>query len=215
LETFLVYLDRGGWMMYVILAVSVIGASVFFERAVDLYVRLRLDARGFLHQVLAHVEGRRFRHAVDACKVRSKHPLVNVLRAGILRANRREPEIERAMENEMLASLPRLNKRIGLLGFLANSCTLLGLLGTIFGLITAFSSVSQASAAERQAALSDGISQAMYTTAFGIVVAVPLLFFHYLLSARQEQLMNEMEGGGTALLVAMSAAADEPEAPAS
>ena len=113
------------------------------------------------------------------------------------------------MEKEMLDALPTLNKRIGLLSFLANSCTLLGLLGTIIGLIAAFSAVSAASAAEKQTALANGISTAMYTTAFGIVAAVPLLFFHHLLSARQEEVINEMESGATSLLVALCGAADE------
>lgn len=206
--TFLEYLDKGGWMMYVILVVSIVGASVFFERAYDLFIRLRLNAAGFLGVVMGHVEARRFRQALDSCKVASQHPLVDVVRAGIMRANRREPEIERAMEKEMLDALPGLNKRLGLLGFLANVCTLLGLLGTIFGLIVAFSSVSEASAAERQDVLSGGISQAMYTTAFGIVVAVPLLFFHYLLTSRQEAILTEMEGGATSLLVALTGAVE-------
>ncbi|MEZ4472915.1 MAG: MotA/TolQ/ExbB proton channel family protein [bacterium] len=159
---------------------------------------------------MGHVEARQFRRAIDACKVGSRHPLVGVLRAGIMRANRREKEIERAMEREMVQALPGLHRRVGLLGFLANSCTLLGLLGTIFGLITAFASVSEASAAARQQALADGISQAMYTTAFGIVVAVPLLYFHHLLSERVDGVLNEMEGGATALLVAMTGAVEAP-----
>jgi biopolymer transport protein ExbB/TolQ len=208
MSTFLEYLDKGGWMMYVILGVSIAGATLFFERGFDLYIKLRLNHRGFLSSVLTHVEGRRFRQAIDACKVGSAHPVVAVLRAGLMRANRRAPEIERAMEKEMLEALPRLNKRVALLGFLANTCTLLGLLGTIFGLITAFSGVGEATAAERQAVLSNGISQAMYTTAFGIVVAVPLLFFHHLLTARQETIMTEMDGGATALMVALSGAAE-------
>ncbi|MCA9526432.1 MAG: MotA/TolQ/ExbB proton channel family protein [Myxococcales bacterium] len=210
METILEYLDKGGWMMYVILAVSILGVTVFLERAFDLFIRRRLDARGLLSTVLGQVEGRQFRRAIDACKVASRHPLVGVLRAGIMRANRREKEIERAMEREMVQALPGLQKRVGLLGFLANSCTLLGLLGTIFGLITAFASVSEASAAARQQALADGIAQAMYTTAFGIVVAVPLLYFHHLLSERVDGVLNEMEGGATALLVAMTGAVEAP-----
>lgn len=208
MDTILQYLDKGGWMMYVILFVSIAGVTLFFERAFQLYLRRSLNARGFQATVLSHVEGRRFRQALDACKIGSKHPLVAVLRAGVMRANRREREIERAMEKEMLDALPGLNKRLGLLGFLANICTLLGLLGTIFGLIVAFSSVSEAGAAQRQDVLSSGISQAMYTTAFGIVVAVPLLFFHHLLTSRQEAILTEMEGGATSLLVALTGAVE-------
>ncbi len=211
METFLEYLDKGGWMMYVILLVSVAGLSVFLERSFHLHMQLRLNAKGFVATVLAHAEARRFRQAIDACKVGSKHPVVAVLRAGVTRANRRVSEIERAMEKAMLDAMPAMTKRVALLGFLANIATLLGLLGTIFGLITAFSSVSAASAAARQTALADGISQAMYTTAFGIVTAVPLLFFHHLLIARQEQILNEVEAGATSLLVSLAGTPERPE----
>lgn len=210
-ETILDYMDRGGWMMWVILGVSLVGVTLFLERAADLFLRRRLDASGFQALVLGHVEARQFRKAIDACKVSSRHPLPAILRSGILRASRKEREIERVMEGEMLKALPALHKRVGLLGFLANSSTLLGLLGTIFGLIAAFDSVSAASAAARQQALADGIAQAMYTTAFGIVVAVPLLYFHHLLTERVEQLLTELEGGATALMVALS---EQVEAPA-
>ena len=90
MDTILEYLDKGGWMMYVILGVSVAGVTLFLERGAYLYLRLRLNARGFLATVLAHVEARRFRQAIDACKVGSKHPIVDVVRSGIMRANRRE-----------------------------------------------------------------------------------------------------------------------------
>ncbi len=209
MHAILEYLDKGGWMMYVILAVSIAGLAVFLERAFHLYLRQRLDARGFVATVLAHVEARRFRQAIDACKIGSRHPVVEVVRAGVMRANQREKDVERAMEKAMLEALPGLHRRVALLGFLANVSTLLGLLGTIFGLITAFSSISAASAAERQIVLADGISQAMYTTAFGIVAAVPLLYFHHLLTARQDEMMTEMEGAATSVLVAMAGAAQQ------
>jgi biopolymer transport protein ExbB len=117
-------------------------------------------------------------------------------------SERSRREVETIMEDQMLAALPSLNKRIGLLSFLANSSTLLGLLGTIFGLIAAFAAFGDPNipAALKQAKLTDGISQAMYTTAAGIVAAVPLLFFHHLLSERQEEIMNEMEAGATRLM---------------
>lgn len=212
--TFLLeYLSRGGGMMYVILTVSIVGSVIFLERAFNLFILRRLDANGFTKSVLGHVEGRRFRKAVDGCHVSSRHPLVPVMRAGLLRANRREKEIERSMEKEMLGALPHLQKRIGMLGLLANTSTLLGLLGTIFGLIRAFTGVAAASAAERQEVLADGISQAMYTTAFGIAVAVPLLFFHHILSTRQDRIMMEVESGATGLLVALTGVVREINAP--
>lgn len=198
------YLNEGGWMMYVILTVSLFGMAMFLERSFDLFIMRRLNSRGFMSRIIGNVENRRFREAIDATEVSSRHPLVAVIKAGLIRANRREKEIERAMENEMLSAIPMLQKRIAIMAVLANIATLLGLLGTIFGLISAFSSVAAASAAERQEALAGGISQAMYTTAFGISVAVPLLLFHHVLSKRVEAILMEMEGGATSILVALS-----------
>lgn len=207
------YLSAGGWMMYVILSVSIIGVMIFLERCFALFVQRRLNARAFIKQVINHVENRRFREALDMCEISSKHPLASAMKAGILRANRRDKEIERAMENEMLAELPEVQKRVAFMGLLANIATLLGLLGTIFGLIAAFSSVAAASAAARQEALAAGISQAMYTTAFGISVAVPLLFFHHILSKRMEKVLIETEGGASALLVALTGVVRELRSP--
>jgi biopolymer transport protein ExbB/TolQ len=209
------YLSAGGWMMYVILTVSIIGVMMFLERCFALFVQRRLNARAFIKQVINHVENRRFRDALDMCEISSKHPLAAAMKAGILRANRRDKEIERSMENEMLAALPEVQKRVAFMGLLANIATLLGLLGTIFGLIAAFSSVAAASAAARQEALAAGISQAMYTTAFGISVAVPLLFFHHVLSKRMEKILIETEGGASALLVALTGVVRELRSPSS
>lgn len=207
------YLDDGGFVMYVILAVSMVGTALFLERAFDLYVLRRLGAEGLLKGVMRSVERRRYSEALSACDVRSNHPLVSVLKAGLVRADRRASEIERAMEKEMLEAVPKLQKRVGFLALLANSSTLFGLLGTIFGLISAFNSVAAASAAERQEALAAGISQAMYTTAFGIAVALPLLFMHHFLSKRSERIVMEVEGGATALLVALAGEVDERSRP--
>jgi len=197
------YLSDGGPMMIVILLVSIVGTALFAERAYTLYVRNRLNADAFLSGVFRFVERREYSRALAACNVRSEHPLVDVIKAAVVRANRREKEIESAMETEMLAAMPRLQKRVGLMGLLANTATLLGLLGTIFGLIMAFNSVALASAAERQQALAGGISQAMYTTAFGISVAVPLLFFHHFLSKRVDRITMEAESGLGAMLVSL------------
>lgn len=198
------YFSAGGWMMWVIFALSMAGVAIFLERGLDLYLNRGLRARAFVSRIVALLEKRRFREALDACEARSNHPLVTVLRAGLIRANRREKDIERAMEDKMLEALPDMRKRVAVMAVLANTATLLGLLGTIFGLIAAFSGVAAASAAERQEALAAGISQAMYTTAFGITVAVPLLFFHHLLSKRLETILLETEGGATSVLVALT-----------
>lgn len=203
------YLDTGGWMMYVILAVSALGVTLFLMRFFELYFSYRLNSKSFTRRIVDFVEHRRFREALDACEISTRHPLAYIMKSGLLRTNQRPQDIERAMDKEMFSSLPDLQKRVDLMAVLANIATLLGLLGTIFGLIKAFSSVAAATAVERQEALAAGISQAMYTTAFGIAVAVPLLVFHHILSKRVERIIIESETGASSLLVAITGLAHE------
>jgi len=206
------FFEQGGLMMWIILGVSILGTIIFIERVIDLYLMRRLASRAFIRTVMEHVENRRYRQALDACQVKTRHPLVKVVRSGLLRANRREKEIERAMEKEMLDELPELQKRTHILALLANSATLLGLLGTIIGLIDAFNAVQGADAASKQEELSGGISVAMYTTMFGIGVAVPILFFHHFTARRSERILMEVESGATALLVSLTGRTDEAAA---
>ncbi len=204
-------MDRGGWMMWVILGISVVATVVFLDRFFTLYVRSSFNMRGFLSRVLRLVETQDYRQALETCNVRTAHPLPKIIKAGISRSNRRDKEIERAMEEEMLRALPSIQRGLGFLALLANSATLLGLLGTIFGLIKAFSSVNAASAAARQQVLAEGISMAMYTTAFGIMVAVPILFAHTMISGRVDRLLIQMEEGASALLGSLAARLKDPK----
>lgn len=203
---FMEWYNAGGNMMLVLLAASILGVVIFLERAFNLFILMRLDAKSFVDRIVTLVSHRKLREALDVCEISSKHPLVSVAKEGLVRANRREKEIERAMEKEMLSHLPDLRKRVKFLSVLANIATLLGLLGTIFGLILAFQGVSAASAAERQEVLSAGISQAMYTTAAGIGIAAPMLLLHHLVSKRVDNIIMEVEAGASSLLVAIAGA---------
>lgn len=197
-------MSRGGWMMWVILGISVVALAITLDRVIMLFGRARLNVGQFVGRVVGLVEQRDYPGAVEACNIKTQHPLPRVLKAGVSKANRREKEIERVMEEEMLRSIPRLQRGVGFLGLLGNSATLLGLLGTIFGLIRAFSGVSAASASARQQVLAEGISIAMYTTAFGLIVAVPILFAHQLVTGRLDKMLIQIEEGATALLGALA-----------
>ena len=197
-------LNTGGWMMYVILGLSIIALAITIDRVITLHIRSKLNVTQLLGKVVRAIESDDYVKAIETCNIRTKHPLPRILKAGLSKANRREKEIERAMEEEMLRALPGVQRGVGFLGLLGNTATLLGLLGTIFGLITAFSGVSAASATERSKVLAEGISVAMYTTAFGLITAVPILFAHQLISGRIEKLLIQQEEGATSLLVALA-----------
>jgi biopolymer transport protein ExbB/TolQ len=186
-------IQSGGTFMYVILCVSVLSLALFFERAGFLYLRLKLNMDKAAQKIMAHLENSNYRGAIEECTRIEKHPLGRILKAGLLKSDKKNKEIERALEEKIMTEIPRIKAKINYLTLFANISTLLGLLGTIMGLITSFESVSSASDAAKQEILASGISMAMLTTAAGLIVAIPCLVGFYLLNNRGEFLIEQFE----------------------
>lgn len=199
------FLTQGGMFMWVLLAWSIVGLGFVLERVVALWFRFRIDADTFLKKVLFFVSSHNYARAVEVCNGRPNHPLSRVVKAGLLKANKSDKEIQRSMEEEMLRSLPRVSRNIDYVAMAANVATLLGLLGTIQGLIMAFKGVAGKSAQARQEHLARGISVAMYTTFFGLCIAIPFLFAHYWLNRRGTRIVETVEESSVALLNALAA----------
>jgi biopolymer transport protein ExbB len=197
--------SNGGPFMFVILGVSIIAMAVFLERAAFLYFRMNLNMDKALKKVLVPLERQNFRGAIEECSKIQNHPLGGILKAGLLKADRKDQEIERAMEEKIVGEIPKVKARINLLTLFANIATLLGLLGTILGLITAFQSVGSADETIKQEILARGISMAMLTTAGGLIVAIPCLGGFYLLNNRGEYLIEKIEEKALGLANALSA----------
>ena len=205
-------LHKGGFFMYPILAVSVIALALSCERALALYVKLKLNADLAFHRVLAALDGYNFKGALEECSKIDHHPLGRILKAGLLKSDKRDKDIELAMEEKIMAEVPMVRGRINYLTLFANISTLLGLLGTIQGLIMAFQGVSTATEAMRQEVLAEGISVAMLTTAFGLIVAIPCLVAYYVLNSRGEHLIEKLEEKALGLLNTLSSLKKEREA---
>jgi biopolymer transport protein ExbB/TolQ len=186
-------IQSGGTFMYVILCVSVLSFALFFERAGFLYLRLKLNMDKAAQKVMVHLENANYRGAIEECTRIENHPLGRILKAGLLKSDKKDKEIERALEEKIMTEIPRIKAKINYLTLFANISTLLGLLGTIMGLITSFKSVSSASDAAKQEILASGISMAMLTTAAGLIVAIPCLVGFYLLNNRGEFLIEQFE----------------------
>ena len=136
----------------------------------------------------------------------NKAPVFDVLESGISRlgqAKRRE-DVEYAMEETIMEYMLRLEKRTPFVATLANIATLLGLLGTIMGLIAAFSAVASADPAEKANLLSSSISIAMNTTAFGLITAIPLILFHSNLQTKTATIVDSIEMAAIKLLNSLS-----------
>lgn len=186
-------LSNGGPFMYVILSVSIVSLVIFMERASFLFYGLKLNIDAAFKKIMKPLEKSDYRGAIEECSKIEKHPLGEILKAGLLKADGRDKEIERAMEEKIMSEIPRVKARVNLLTLFANISTLLGLLGTIMGLITAFQGVTSASDTMKQEILASGISIAMLTTAAGLVVAIPCLAGYYLLNNRSDFLIDKLE----------------------
>lgn len=185
--------QSGGMFMYVILGVSVIAFGLFCERAGFLYFRLKLNTETAFQKIFFFLEKLNYRGALEECTKIEKHPIGRILKAGLLKSDKRDKEIELAMEERILKEIPLIKARVNYLAMFANIATLLGLLGTIVGLVTAFQGVGSADATMKQEILAKGISVAMLTTAFGLTVAIPCLAGFYVLNNRGDHLIDQFE----------------------
>jgi biopolymer transport protein ExbB len=193
LYTIVGFVQAGGAFMYPILIVFAVGAAVAIERTVML-ARVRGKNRKVwdtLHPVMS--EG----NFDEARKLTSEDDsfISQLLGMGLARegAVRRRDDIEIAMEESMMEIIPQLEKRTPYVALFANISTLLGLLGTIMGLIEAFTAVANANPAEKADLLSASISVAMNTTAFGLMAAIPLLITHTYLTSKTGEIIDSLE----------------------
>ncbi len=192
-------LNSGGAFMYVILLTSIGAMALFCERAYFLYVKLNLNMDSAYQRVAVLLEKSNYRAALEEINRYQHHPLGRTLKSGLIKAGKRDKEIEQALQESILREMPPLKQRVNYLSMLANVATLLGLLGTIIGLIAAFAGVSGASAAEKQQILADGISVAMFTTAFGLIVSIPCLVGFYFLNNRGDFIIEKIDEKSLAL----------------
>ncbi|MET4024672.1 biopolymer transport protein ExbB [Marinobacter sp. MBR-99] len=200
-DTIIRFFQDGGPFMYPIAIVLALGLAITLERFLYLGSVRRRNRLAFERGILPELQKRDYQRAMKAA-TSSDSAIASVLGAGISRLlnNSRREDIEYAMEEGLMEVLPRLEKRTQYLATLANVATLLGLLGTIIGLIAAFTAVAAADPAQKATLLSESISVAMNTTAFGLISAIPLLLFHALLQTRTNEIVDSFEMAGVKLL---------------
>lgn len=188
------FFSEGGPFMYVNIASSAIALAIIVERAYALLFRYSLNAPPFMEQITKLVMTNNIDRAVKLCGAAPQAALSRVVRSGLTRANRGELEVAKAVEESLLEVNPTLSKRIASLWSLANIATLLGLIGTITGLIHTFHSLGQiADPAQKAKYLSQGLSEAMNNTAFGLGIAVTCMIGHLLLTNRAKSMIEEIE----------------------
>ena len=176
------------------LAVSAIVIGMIVERIIFQLGKYRVNSKEFFAQIKKLVTAGNIDRAIKLCDA-GDYPTLQLVKAGLTHANKGPDEIDAAMSEKMSELKPMAEKRIGSLWSLANIATLIGLIGTVVGLITTFSAVSdpRLSAAQRQAQLSLGISEAMYNTAFGLGIAVTCMIAHLFLHQRSKNIQHDLD----------------------
>ncbi|SEN02234.1 Biopolymer transport protein ExbB/TolQ [Stigmatella aurantiaca] len=187
------FFKDGGPFMFVNLFWFACSLAVAAERFFTLMFRYNLHAPPFMEQISKLVMTGNVDRAVKLCSAAPNAPLAKVIRAGLTRANRGEIEVAKAVEEALVEHTPHVGARIPWLWSLANIATLVGLVGTIFGLIGTFQALGNVPAEQKQQLLSDGISKAMNNTAFALSIAVLCIVFHLILTSYSKGMVESVE----------------------
>ena len=177
------------------LVVSAIVLAVVIERAVFQLGKYRVNSKEFFAQIKKLVTAGNIDRAIKLCDA-GDFPVLQLVKAGLTNASKGPDEIDAAMSEKIGELKPAVEKRIGSLWSLANIATLIGLLGTVVGLIHTFGAVSDPnlSAANRQRVLANGIAEAMYNTAMGLGIAVSCMIAHLILHQRAKNIAHDLDG---------------------
>ncbi len=169
------------------------GIGLIFERVKSLYFDYSMKTEEFMAKVSKLVEDDKIEEAITYCAANEKKPLAAVVKRVLERADRDDSAIEHSLDIAASEVAPKLTKNLTYLSMVSNVVTLIGLFGTVVGLIMSFKAVSFADPSQKQSLLADGISLAMHATAAGLLVAIPVMVFYSFLHSKQGKLFNEID----------------------
>jgi biopolymer transport protein ExbB len=176
------------------LVVSAVVLTIIVERAAFQLGRYRVNSKEFFAQIKKLVAAGNIDRAIKLCDA-SDYPILQLVKSGLTHANKGADEIDAALSEKLSELKPQVEKRVGALWSLANIATLVGLIGTVRGLIGTFASIAAQglSQADKQRMLSNGIAEAMYNTFFGLSIAVLCMIAHVILHTRSKNIQHDLE----------------------
>jgi len=204
------FMQKGGPIMWPILLCSVIAFAIVIERLLRLRQE-QIDTKSFMEQISKTLKRNKVMEALDLCD-RTGGPIAAILKAGILKHDRPRVEIREAIEDASVHEVPRLERNLPVLATVAHIAPLLGLLGTVTGLVAAFQVIeSKATALNpvNPGDLAGGIWEALLTTVFGLCVAIPTYVAYNYLVSRVDGFVLDMERSATDLLNILAEKRDE------
>lgn len=189
---FLNFVQQSGVVGWIIMLTGGAVIALVIERTRTLYFKYALNVNDFTSKIQSLVISRKHEEAIVLCAQLENKPLAKALKVILEKSDRDDETIFQAQDIAMTEVVPLYTKRLHYLSMLANVATLLGLLGTIHGLILSFQAVAQADPALKQALLANGIAVSMYTTALGLAVAIPAMVAYSFLVSRQNELLEQL-----------------------
>jgi biopolymer transport protein ExbB len=192
------------WMVPIAVAFA-LSIAFTIERFVRLFMQYSIDGQSFMFEIQKFILANDLDGAIRLCNGAGGAALPKVIKAGLQRASRDEQQIQNAIDAASLEVIPKLERRLPYLALIANIATLLGLLGTISGLISSFAAIGRAEPAQRQEMLSEGIALAMNATALGLITAIFTMVMHSILSNKASQTIEEIDEFGVKLLDLLTA----------
>lgn len=186
------FMNSAGVVGWTILLTGIGALALVVERARTLFFNYGMNVDEFTNKIQTLVLGKKNEEAIIACAQLESKPLARAFKGILEKSDRDDETIFQAQDIAMAETVPLYTKRLHYLSMLANVSTLLGLLGTIHGLILSFQAVAQADPAEKQAMLASGIAVSMYTTALGLAVAIPAMVAFSFLTSKQNQLLEQL-----------------------
>jgi biopolymer transport protein ExbB/TolQ len=184
------FFKAGGVFMYPILFGLCLGIAIILERLYFLFYKYNVNGSRLFQQIKMYVQKGNLNEAIRIC---DDSPLPAILKAGLIQYKANSQDVSLAVEEATLEMTPKIQKRTHYLAAIANVATLLGLLGTVAGLIVAFHAISGAEPGEKATLLAKGIANAMNCTCFGLILAIPCLFFHSVLQSKTNRLLDDIE----------------------
>lgn len=191
----------GGPIMWPILLCSILALAIIFDKTWYLY-RIKIDTREFMSNILDKMKHNQVKEALELCE-KTQSPIAHILKAGILKYDRPRPQIKEAIEDASLYEIPRLEKNLPILATIAHVSPLLGLLGTVCGLVRAFQVIQIKTATLHPVLpvdLAGGIWESLLTTVAGLLVAIPVFVAYNYLVSRVSGFILEMEKSATELV---------------
>ena len=188
------YVEKGGPLMWLILLCSIVLVAVFAER-LFLFHRATIHVGEFLQGLANLLRRRNFAEALHEC-AGTPGPVARVIHSAIIHHERPRTELKQIVEESAQLEVPKLERYLYVLSTIAYAAPLIGLLGTVTGMMDAFMTLTSQSGYATATDLSGGVYQSLITTSAGLAVGIPAFIAHAYLSARVDSLMHDMERGG-------------------